>query len=77
MRFLVDVRQAQGDVDGALAYLKKLERFIQTPGYSLPSIPAEAMHAERNLLLSRLRPDLQALFSKAVTWADSSGHGAR
>ena len=70
---LVDVRQAQGEVGGALAYLKKLERFIRTPGYSFPSIPGEAMLAERKLLLSRLRPDLDSLYIDALTWADSSG----
>jgi LuxR family maltose regulon positive regulatory protein len=71
--FLVDLRQAQGDVDGALSYLKKFQRFIQSQDYSLLSIPAEAMLAEKNLLLSRLRPDLDSLYIDALTWADSSG----
>jgi len=70
---LVEARQAQGDVDGALAYLKKLVRFIQRSGYSLSGIPAEATLAERYVLLSRLRPDLNYLFAEALTWAESSG----
>jgi len=70
---LVDLHQAIGDIEGALDHLRRLRRISLTPGLSLPNIPLSALIAERDLLLSRLRPDRQDLFAEAVDWAQSSG----
>jgi len=70
---LVDVHQALGDVEAALGYWRKLKRISLTPGFSLPNISLAAQIAERSLLLSRSRPDLNDLFAQAVRWAENSG----
>jgi LuxR family maltose regulon positive regulatory protein len=71
--FLVDLYQAQGNVETAREVLRKLVRIHLTPGFSLPDTPVAAMIAERSLLLSRSRPDPDDLFAQAVEWAERSG----
>jgi LuxR family maltose regulon positive regulatory protein len=70
---LVDLHQALADLEAALNYLRKLKRISLTPGLSLPDVPLAALIAERSLLLSRARPDLNDLFYEAVSWAETSG----
>ena len=70
---LVDLNQALGKIDTALAFMRKLKRLNQAPGFSVPNIPLAAQIAARSLALSRFRPDLQDLFAKAVRWAETSG----
>jgi LuxR family maltose regulon positive regulatory protein len=70
---LVDLHHALGDVEAALGYWRKLKRISLTPGFSLPNIPWAAQIAERSLLLSRSRQDLDHLLADAVEWARTSG----
>jgi LuxR family maltose regulon positive regulatory protein len=71
--FLINLHQALGDVGAALRYLRKLKYIGLTPELTLPDVPLAALIAERSLLLSRIRPDLNDLFSEAVSWAETSG----
>ncbi len=72
---LVDVHQASGDVESALGYLRTLKHISLTPGLSLPDVPLAALIAERSLLLSQSRPDLNYLLAEAVEWVQTSGLG--
>ena len=71
--YLVDVYQAIGEVNRALDYLRKLKRLSLGLELSLTPIPVGAILAQRNLLLSQSRPDLDDLLAEAVSWAESSG----
>jgi LuxR family maltose regulon positive regulatory protein len=70
---LVDVHQASGNVEKALGYLHKVKRMRLPKGFSLPATPLEAQIVTRNLLLYRLRPQLNDLFVEAENWAERSG----
>jgi LuxR family maltose regulon positive regulatory protein len=70
---LIDLHQALGDVGAALSYLRKLKHIGLAPGLSLPDIPLSATIAERSLLLSHTRPDLNHLLAEAVAWGETSG----
>ncbi|UCC89678.1 MAG: hypothetical protein JSV81_10295 [Anaerolineales bacterium] len=74
---LVDLHQALGNVVAALNYLRKVKRLSLTPGFSLPNVPWAAQVAERSLLLSRSRPDLNHLSAEAGQWAETSGLSPR
>jgi len=70
---LIGLHQALGDVDAALGYLQKLDRIGPKPGSSLGDILPTARIAEGCLLISRLRPGLSDLLTRATTWAETSG----
>jgi LuxR family maltose regulon positive regulatory protein len=70
---LVDLHQALGDVATALSYLRKLKHIDLMPGLSLPDVPLTALIAERSILLSHTRPDLNHLLAEAVAWGETSG----
>jgi LuxR family maltose regulon positive regulatory protein len=69
---LIDLHQALGDKEKALAYLGKLKRIILSPGLSVPDFAVAAAITERNLLLNRLRPELSNLLAEAIEWAEAS-----
>ena len=70
---LVDLYQALGDVDTALAYLRKLKAFRLMPEIADTNIYLAAQIMQRNLLLYRMRPASSDLLMEAVNWAASSG----
>ncbi len=69
---LVDLHQAMGDKEKALAYLGKVKRVMLSPGLSVPDFAVAAAITERNLLLNRFRPELNNLLAEAADWAEDS-----
>jgi LuxR family maltose regulon positive regulatory protein len=70
---VVELHQALGDVEKALEWLRKLQRNGERTEYAHRGIPFAVWIAERSLLLSQLRPDLDDLFAEALNWAEESG----
>jgi LuxR family maltose regulon positive regulatory protein len=69
---LVDVYLALGDIDRALGYYTKLKHISLRRGHTLPTVPLGAVLAQRSLMLSQSRPDLDYLFVEAATWSETS-----
>ncbi|MFC2029201.1 LuxR C-terminal-related transcriptional regulator [Chloroflexota bacterium] len=67
------VQQAQGNVDGALDYLQRIESYKATQRQSriAPRIMSQIVQLE--LLLYRLRPDQAFLLAEASRWAAEAG----
>jgi LuxR family maltose regulon positive regulatory protein len=70
--FLADLYQAQGDIDRALSYYRRLKRFSLKPEIALPGVPVDAALAKRSIGLSIVRPDLEDLLADAVRWVENT-----
>lgn len=69
----VELHQALGDVEKALEWLHKLQRISRGTDHALRGVPIAVWIAERCLLLSQWRPDLNDLCAEALYWAKDSG----
>jgi LuxR family maltose regulon positive regulatory protein len=69
---LIDLHQALGNEEKALAYLKRLKHVTLSRGVSIPDQSVAASITERNLLLNRFQPELSNLLAEAVDWSKNS-----